>query len=165
MGDIMREDDTAIPGLLNLLNLRFAPTPEPQWLGGINEMAAIQKEFQVFQVGRSFRDSAQILNLGGFWNARAKTRWYELLKGLQKLPSNVEGLTGDQAIVKALIDDLAARRPQPVYFGAHDLRQDKRVIIGGKGTQRPIFYIEKDYLTISLPMKPKSKPRAAAKKK
>lgn len=163
MGDIMREDDICIPGLLDLLNLRFAPNPEPKWLGGIDEMVALQKEFRIFREGRSFRDSAAILNMGGFWSSRAKTRWYDLLDGLKKCQSNIAGQNGDESVVKALIDDLASRRPLPVYFGAHDFREDRRVLIGNKETRRPIFYIEKDYLTISLPMKPRSKARAKKK--
>jgi hypothetical protein len=42
---------------------------------------------------------------------------------------------------------------------AHDSRDSKYgpIVIVTEGN-RPIFYIEKDYLTISLPMKPGGKP-------
>jgi hypothetical protein len=48
--------------------------------GTIEEMTALQKEFQIFQEGRSFKDSVRILNLGGLWNWAAKNRYYKVLE-------------------------------------------------------------------------------------
>jgi len=164
----MVEDDIYISSLFDLLNLRFGPTQAiPENLGGIEEMAALQKEFQIFKRGRSFRDSAAIMNLGGFWNAEAKTRWYRLLDDLKDYESNVTKQNGNDAIVNALIRNLASPKPLPVHFKAHDSRAEgeRRVFVSREA--RPIFYMERDYLTISLPMKPRepTKARKARAKK
>jgi hypothetical protein len=155
MGDNMREDDIYIESLFDLLNLRFAPQPRPrnpEWLGGIEEIVALQKQFQIFQQGRSFRDSMALVNAGGFWNWRAKKRWYDLLSILDRFPSNIAGQNGNDAIVNALITNLASANPLPVYFKAHDGRLDDRVLV--RDRDRPLFYLEQDYLTISLPLRP-----------
>ena len=58
--------------------------------------------------------------------------------------------------VDALVKNLGSKKPLPVYFESHDMRQGgedgKKVLVTDKG--RPVFYIERDYLVISLPMKP-----------
>jgi hypothetical protein len=161
MGWIMKEDDIYIGSLLDLLNLRFAPSQGegPDWFGGIDEIVALQKQFQIFQRKRSFKDSVALLNLGGMWSPRVKNRWYALLDDLSSYDSNVKGLNGDSRIVRAIIDNLAAPKPLPIYFKAHDSRAsaDAKRVIAGEET-RPLFYLEQDYLTISLPMKPRTAP-------
>ena len=74
MGEFMKEYDVLIPGLLENLNLRFAPVQAqtPEWLGGIAELADIQRKHQIFQKGRSFAESAAILGLGGLDHAQAQ---------------------------------------------------------------------------------------------
>jgi hypothetical protein len=159
MGDIMRDDDIYIPSMLELLNLRFAITPPERGVtdvnivGGLEEMTQLQKEFTIFQQGRSLRESVAILNLGGSWNARVKSRWYELLDAVGKAESNVPGQNGNRATVDAIIADLGSSDPKPVYFAAHDARQDPRVMI--TPVSEPIFYIRQEYLTISFPMRPR----------
>jgi hypothetical protein len=159
MGAFMKEDDIYIASLLDLLNLRFAPSQDgDEWFGGLEEMIALQKEFKIFKRGRSFKDSVRILNLGGFWNNRAKNRWYKLLEDLKKYKSNKAGENGDQSIVKALIKNLASNKPLPVHFEAHDSREPGGDLVLVDQDPKPIFYIEEPpYLTISLPMKPKPK--------
>lgn len=164
MGVHMREDDIYISSFLDLLNLRFAPVQgvEKQWYGGIEEMVVLQKEFHIFKKGRSFKDSAAVLNLGGFSNTRAKNRWFDLLAALRELDSNVKGLKGDEAVVAAMIANLSSRRPLPVHFHFHDMRKDKRVLVVGNRT--PVLYIDQPYLSVSFPMKPRpSKKKARAK--
>jgi hypothetical protein len=164
MGVFMKEDDTYIASMLDLLNLRFGPTQGiGEYFGGIEEMVELQKEFKVFKPGRSFRDSAAVLNLGGFWNARAKNRWLLLLERLAEVGSNINGKNGSDAIVSALIDNLAAEKRLPVHFKAHEAgpKAEASVLIGLE--KRPIFYDYQDYLTVSLPMT--AWDRAAAKGK
>jgi hypothetical protein len=157
MGRMMMGYDIFIGSLFDLLNLRFAPREGPglDQFGGIHEMAALQKEFQIFRKNRSFRDSAAIMNLGGFWNAQARNRWYRLLASLKDYDSNVAGQNGDEAIVNALIKNLGSGRPLPVCFKAHDsrLEGERRVFVSRE--LRPVFYIDRDFLTISLPMMPR----------
>ena len=161
MGVRMLEDDPYISSMLDLLNLRFGPfaaESENENFGGIYEMVKLQKEFQVFKPGRSFRDSAAVLNLGGFWSMRAKNRWYALLDDLKRVGSNKEK-SGNDAIVAALIENLAAERPLPVHFKAHDwgtTMADARVLI--ESESHPVVYDKHEYLTISLPMKPRDLP-------
>ncbi len=110
MGGFMREDDSYIPSFLEMMNLRFGPLEggvvplQGEATGGIVEMKALQETFHIFQPGRPFVESAAILNLGGMWNPRAKHRWFQLLRNLRQLRSNVEGQDGDSAIVTAVIN-------------------------------------------------------------
>jgi len=154
----MREDDIYVPTFLELLNLRFAlrQGPEPEWFGGVHEMADLQAKFQVFQKGRPFKQSASLLGLGGNFNSRARTRWFDYLDSLAKYRSNKPGQNGDEAIVGALMENLASASLLPVHFKAYDAGADPdwRVIVGEE--PRPLFYVATDYLTISLPMRPRS---------
>ena len=171
MGSGMMWYDNFIPGLFDLLNLRFAPPPQPtppeEWVGGIEEMAALQREFQVFREGRSFRDSAALLNVGGFWNWGARKKWYDLLSFYGQCESDVAGQNGDERIVGALIANLALERPWPVYFTAHEWAEPPQVrLIGDPGNQRtltrPLFYMRQLYLVVSVPMRPQQPQRRRA---
>ena len=100
MGRLMKEDDIFISGLFDLMNLRFGPSQGPgEAFGGIEEMSALQKEFQIFQKGRSFRDCVAVLNLGGFWNARARNRWLKLIGELDQYDSDEPGVNGNDRIM------------------------------------------------------------------
>lgn len=164
MGAFMAEDDIYITSFIDLFNLRFAPVqkeePGDLFFGGVDEMQALQSEFQIFQTGRSFAESAKLLGLGGVNNNRAKNRWFTLLDNLKKVPSDQAGTSGDQRIVNALIDNFGKKKgkPLPCFMKAHDSRgkgprEGLRVIVIEK--DKPLFYIEQTYLTISLPMKPR----------
>jgi hypothetical protein len=141
--------------MLDQLNLRFAPPQGKEMThGGIEEMAALQKEFDIFKKGRPFATSVAVLNLAAY-NNDARNHWHDLLGNLHRHKSNRGRLNGDQAIVDALVKNLASKKPLPVYFTSHDMRhggESEKVLITDKG--RPVFYIELDYLVISLPMKP-----------
>jgi hypothetical protein len=158
MGALMKEHDIYIGTFLDLFNLRFAPTPsglnEESAYGGLAEMIALQKEFEIFKPKRPFSESAALLGLGGLYNAQAKNRWFKLLRSLPD--------SGDQKIADALLANFKKRQPLPCYMLAHDLRVkgENRVIIAE--SDNPLFYLEQEYLTISLPMAPK---RGAAAKK
>jgi len=156
MGDFMREDDHFIGSLLEVFNLRFAPPSGlgPDYFGGIDEMTELQKEFEVFKAGRSFRDSAAVLNMCGMYNPRARNRWYQYLDQFGRYGSNVEGQNGDVCIVSALIANLTSAEPLPVHFTAHDARGPGagRILVHHRA--KPLFYLDQEYLVISLPMKP-----------
>lgn len=158
MGFFMKEHDVYVGTLLDDLNLRFAPPHGAKdQFGGIDEMVAIQKEFGIFKEGRSLRTSAMALHLGNSANHEVKNRFYAYLANLRRQKSNVKGMNGEAAIVSALVGNLSARKPLPVYFDFHDMRdqgENKGVIIRDKG--RPLFYMDQDYLWISLPMQSRS---------
>jgi hypothetical protein len=169
MGMFMGMDDMYIEGLLEVLNLRFGAFPDVQDTAadtldatehamrlnasGIREVQAIQAEFEVFRAGRPLVQSLRALGLGGHWNGALKRKWFKLLNRLDKLPSEDPALSGGQAIVAALVEHLKDLDPMPVHFKAHDAAGQAggaRVLIIRK--DRPIFYIQKDFLTISIPM-------------
>lgn len=148
MGMFMLDDDIYIGSLLEMLNLRFGPKSDQ-----IDEMVALQKKFGVFSKKRSFRDSVDLLGLGGHWNIGIKSKWDRLLDSYQKVPSDRKGQTGDQRIVSAMMEDLAAKNPLPVHFTAHDSRKNPRVTVRSK--DKAIFYMHEAFLVVSLPMKPR----------
>lgn len=154
MGIFMKEHDIYVGSLQEKLNLRFAPSLGSKELhGGLDEMVELQKEFGIFKLGRSFATSIAALNLTGLSNPETKNRFQRYLTSLRKVKSNVATKSGDAAIVDALIRNLAAKKPLPVYFELHDLNASKeagRVLITEKG--RPLFYMKQDYLVVSLPL-------------
>lgn len=154
MGVFMKEHDIYVGSLQEKLNLRFAPTlGSKDQYGGLNEMVELQKEFEIFKEGRRFETSIAALNLTGLSNHDVKNRFHRYLGSLRRVKSNDGRLNGDAAIVKALVRNLTAKKPLPVYFELHDLTESKdntRVLITEKG--RPLFYMKQDYLVISLPL-------------
>ena len=167
MGAFMKEDDIYIGSLLELFNLRFGDAQKgEEFSGGVTEMVAIQHEFHVFQTDRTFALSAELLGLGGHNNNRVKNRWFDLLRSLPGWRSDKPGVNGDQRIVQALIANLEGRNPLPCYMKAHDARDKKGygpiVVVHEKDT--PIFYIDRTYLTISLPMMPRNPAKKKKKK-
>jgi len=176
---LMKEDDIYIATFIDLFNLRFAPSEKPRsdavkrghppprmwdssaphtedpgdWpFGGVAEMAHLQREFQIFRAGRPFWQSAALLGVGGQANARAKNRWLSLLMWVGTRPSDKRGQNGDQRIVNALIANLGKTNPLPCYMMAHDMNGPDNGKVVVKERDRPLFYIEQDFLTISLPM-------------
>lgn len=170
MGYFLKEHDIYVGSLLDELNVRFAPPQgKTSHYGGIEEMVALQKEFKLFKKGRPFATSVSVLNIGAF-NNDVKNRWHNYLGTLARYQSNKPGQNGDAAIVNALIRNLASKEPLPVFFTSHDMRgpaENKRVLIEDRS--RPVFYLEIDYLTISVPMQPaaaaKSRKATKASKK
>ncbi len=167
MGMFMKENDIFVDSLLDELNLRFAPPQgKESHYGGIEELVALQKEFKIFKKGRTFKTSVSVLSLSA-WNNDAKNRWHNYLGSLTKLGSNRPNQSGDVAVVNALISNLAAKNPMPVYFTCHDMRPphgSTSVLI--TESARPLFYLKRDYLTISLPFKSVTPPakKTVAKK-
>ena len=163
MGWFMKEHDIYTGSMLDELNLRFAPS---QGLathhGGIDEMVALQKEFKILKKGRPFKTSVAALNLSAR-NNEVKNRWLDTMGALAKHASNVAKLDGDAAIVNALVKNLGAKAPLPVYFTSHPLQENPQVKITDKS--RPVHYLEHDYLTISLPMQSVQAANAARKAK
>ncbi|MBU2285485.1 MAG: hypothetical protein KKC85_03515 [Gammaproteobacteria bacterium] len=164
MGLFLGPDDLYIGSLLEMLNLIFGKyEPDPRlegdygdepFLNGIDEVRAIQQEFGIFKPGRPLVESLRVLGAGGLMSPSVKRKWYRLLRDLDSYDSNV-GPKGGAAIVDALIAHLKAKAPLPVYFKAHysgDKVLGRRVYID---TGRPVPYMSQEYLTVSIPMKPR----------
>jgi len=155
MGLFLKEHDIYIGGLLENLNLRFAPSQGvDDGLGGVEEMAALQQTFRVFSDGRSFKDCVALLGLASHANWKTKNRWFQLLDWLDKCPSDT-AMKGGERIVSVLEQHLEPPQPSPVHFTAHDLKTDKRVLV--RPDDQPIFYMTTRFLTISLPMQAREK--------
>ena len=154
MGEIVGDHDIYIASLLELLNIRFAPSERGyEDVSGIAEMAALQKKFTIFSEAHSFRESVAVLGLAGHWNWVLKQRWYRLLDFLSECPSDRPGQNGNQRIVAALKANLESEKPKPVHFTAHLSSDNPAVLI--KDDEQAIFYMKSRFLTISLPMKPR----------
>ena len=162
MGRIMKEDDLYISGLLDILNIRFGPSQGPgESYGGIPEMAALQREFKIFERGRSLKSCFAVLNLGGFWNTRAKNRWLELIDDLKSYPSDLPDEKGNDRIMNAIVANLESRRPVPMFFKAHDSYgpEGRRVVVTRSPNAQ--FYVDKEHIVVSIPMRPREDESAA----
>jgi hypothetical protein len=153
MGAFMKEHDIYVGSLQEKLNLRFAPNLGAGGNTGLQEMIALQKEFEIFKEGRKFETSMAVLNVTGSASSEVKDRFHRYLASLRRAKSNVGRLNGDAAIVKAIAANLNSKKPLPVYFELHDLTssaESNRVLITDRA--RPLFYMKQDYLVISLPL-------------
>jgi hypothetical protein len=160
MGAIMGMYDSHIPSFQQNFNLRFGPQQVEQHddknaHGGIVEMKELQSRFEIFHTDKPFHESCRALGIGGDLNNDAKRRWFKLLKWLKTCDSDKKGMDGDQRIVTALVGNLEKTHPLPCFMTKHDGLADPRVLVFD--VARPLHYIEKDYLTISLPLAAKEK--------
>jgi hypothetical protein len=159
MGAIMAEDDVYISGLFDTLNLRFGPSQGPgEMFGGIDELAVLQKEFEIFKPGRALSHCFAVLNLGGLRNDRAKNRWFKLIDSLKSVGSDKAGIDGEARILDVIIANLAATPPLPMHFGPHDARGKGGAKVTIETKPHGPFYTEQDHIVVSVPMKPRAKP-------
>ena len=147
MGDIYQDDDYYILGHVDGLNLRFSPGPP------LKEMVWLQQEFDIFAEGHKLEDALALLNVtGASWELREK--WRKLLAWIGGLDSNQAPTKGGPAIMAMLKTNLESRTPKPVYFKTHNYADEPRVMLNPGGEQ-PFFYIDQQYLTVSLPLRKK----------
>ena len=171
MGFYMGDHDIYVGSVIEQFTLRFAPPIKgKEHYGGLQEVVALQKEFEIFKAGRTFRTSIAALNIGGSMNHETKNRWYKTLDLLRKLPSNVPGMTADKALVAAIIRNLAAKKPLPIYFTSHDAKASEgpaKLVITERG--KPPYYLKGTYMVVSCPFStdraPAAKKKAVARKK
>jgi hypothetical protein len=172
MGALIADHEIYIQSLLELFNVRFGPAhPDltPEWLshlkikaplqpwlsGGIDEIAALQKEFGIFRAGRPFLEAAALLGVTGALQSAAKKRWVGYLAKLPEMSSDNPAETGDQRIVNALLENFDREGgPLPCFMQAHDGRRvEPGLVAVAVGT--PLFYLESvRFLIIHLPMRP-----------
>lgn len=160
MGLVLAAHEIYFVTFFDRFNARFGPRAPGQqsiWhSGGIVEIAALQKEFEIFRKGRPFLESAALLGLTGQIGGHAKDRWLEYLIKLPKMKSDRDGINGDQRIVDALVENLARRNPRPCHMQAYDgrTREPGLVLVT---EERPVFFAEGvTFVTISLPMRPEA---------
>jgi len=148
-------------------NQRFGPAQpggRSVWQsGGVDEITALQKEFEIFKIGRKFIESAALLGLGGLMKSPAKDRWYEYLAKLPDMRSDDPSVSGDQRIVGAMIANFAKQKPLPCFMRACDGREREPGFVMVV-EDFPLFYLESvRFLTISLPMRPAKQVRARSR--
>ena len=160
MGRIMGEDDIHIGTLLDAMNHSFAPAQLPEnqekpedYYGGIAELASLQREFGIFQEGRTFSRSMSLLGMGGMPNRRAHNRWLRLLEWLTRTKSTMGDLSGDAAIVKTIIENVSGSPSLPIHFTHHPAGADPTVKISGP--VQSLHYVHQDFIQISLPLEPR----------
>lgn len=165
MGMIIAPHEIYFGTFFDRFNDRFGPSEPKQpsvWnSGGIAEIAALQKEFEIFRRRRPFLDSAALLGLTGPASGPAKDRWLEYLSRLPKMDSDKAGVSGDQRIVEALVENFRRDGPLPCFMRAYDgrTREPGLVLVT---EEQPVFYLESvTFLTISLPMRPEGPKRSA----
>ena len=159
MGGFISED-VYVGSLLQQLNMRFA-TKE-----GIEEMQALQREFEIFSDAHSLRAAFALLNIGFSHNPAQTRGWYDYLDSLNQSPSDRKGITGSARVMTALKQNLEPTPPAQVsrvYFMAHDSNRNKGVKVSPQRTE--LVYSMHKFLTISLPMTPIQKSRAARRSK
>jgi hypothetical protein len=147
MGDIYGDDDDYIESHLAALNLRFAPG-DP-----LDEMVHLQSVFKIFSGEYRLEDCISLLNVtGDAWQLRAK--WYKLWNWIAGLTSDQPGKSGGEAIIDALRHELESAKPRPVYFQSHNFDSNPNVQLN-LGIVNPVFYIKRQYVTISIPLRSK----------
>lgn len=166
MGLVIDPHEVYFGSIFDRFNMRFGPAmPDARSVwhsGGIPEIAALQKEFEIFREGRSFLQSAALLGLTGEFGGQAKDRWLEYLLKLPRMQSDADGVNGDDRIVRALVQNLQRATPMPCYMRAYDGRTREPGLVA-ISEERPLFYLESvAFLTISLPMRPAQQPPARA---
>lgn len=159
MGMLIYPDEIYFGTFFERFNMRFGPMSVPpeksHWhSGGIAEIAALHKEFEIFREGRPFVQSAALLGLTGRYSGPAKDRWLEYLLRLPRIKSDIDEVNGDERIVRGIMENLQRDAPLPCYMRACDGRANEPglVIVA---EEHPVFYLEStSFLTISLPMRP-----------
>jgi hypothetical protein len=143
MGNLVKQQLTA-GEILHKVNTRFAPGAP------IQEMAQIQKEFQVFSSKISLQQACRVLNLGPTDHSE-RALYYKYLDRLKRVPSDLPGVNGHDRIVKARQENLESRTPLPMYNKTHKADDDKRVTVT-RG--KPIPHEDQEYIVISIPAVP-----------
>jgi hypothetical protein len=142
MGDITRDD--TVREIQFQMNSRFAPG-EP-----LREMVAIQKEFRIFSEQYSLKQAYRLLHIvpGDF---RERERYYKYLDLLKRYPSDQEGVSGHDRIVRARQENLESEAPLPMFIQTHLAARDSRVTVA---IGRPIPHETQEYVVISIPTVP-----------
>ena len=170
MGELIKPHEIYLGSFFDRFNQRFGPadtynTASSYHSGGIAEIAALQKQFDIFKPGRAFLESAVLLGLGGTVSGPAKDRWIGYLAKLPKMQSDDPSQNGDERIVNALVANFRKGTPLPCFMQAYDgrTREPGLVVIE---EAMPLFYLAPTtFLVISLPMRPDPGGKAAPKPK
>lgn len=146
----MLKDSTALE-LIAQINKRFEAGE------AIDEMIALQAEFQIFSPSHSLFDSFTLLNIRPSDRAERR-RWLRALEHLKTYPSEVSATNGQDRMIRAFQDNLEAAKPKPMFVQCHAAADDPRVLVtAGK----PIVFVDEEHVVISVPTIAAGQTRAA----
>ena len=145
MGEFVRHHH--VPMTQARVNFRFAHG-DP-----LKEMVAFQKHFEVFSDKHPLSRSFALVDAAPH-DARERSGFFRYLDRLKTVGSNVKGLDGHAAVVRALKKNFEGKNPMPVHFTYHvDPRGSQKVKIS---TSKPLAFSAVKYLTISFPFLPEA---------
>lgn len=140
MGGLVKRPQTT-GEVMYKLNKRFAPG-EP-----LQEMIELQKEFEIFSSKYSLQQAHRLLNVGPD-DLSDRAGVYQALERLKRVPSDLEGVSGHDRIIRARQENLESHAPLPMYTKTHKGSDDKRVVVT-RG--KPIPHEDQEYVIISTP--------------
>jgi len=113
-------------------------------------MVAIQKEFRIFSEQYSLKQAYRLLHIvpGDF---RERERYYRYLDLLKRYPSDQDGVSGHDRIVRARQENLESDAPLPMFMQTHLAAADNRVTVT---VGRPVPHETQEYMVISIPTVP-----------
>lgn len=112
----------------------------------IQEMAALQKEFQMFSVAHDLRTAAALLGLAPDEEPQRK-QWLGFIDHLKKVPSNVAHQSGHDLIRATLQKNLEGKK-LPVFFTYHNGAKEPRVLVS---TAQPLVFSTAPHVVVSVP--------------
>ena len=127
----------------------------------LREMVQIHKAFGLYSGKYSLAQASQILNIVPS-DPQERSRVSAFLDKLKGYASDIDGMNGHDRILKAYRDNLESASPLPIHHAYHLYAKDKRVLVT---RAKPIVYENQEYLVISLPTIPTSKPSSAKRKR
>lgn len=149
MGGFLRDQTTL--DILSQWNQRFSAG------AAIDEMTALQREFQVFSPGHSLRSSYDLIGIRPH-DQGERRRWYHWLDHIRTYPSDRANVNGHDRIVAAYVENFQSTTPLPVFMQCHAAKDDPRVVVT---TGTPIVFSQETHLIISLPTIPAGQAPAA----
>lgn len=135
--------DHSVPSMHAQMNARFAPG-DP-----LKEMIALQKEFQIFSLEHSLRQSFALIHIAPHYADEREgfLRYYDWLK--RRSGSDVRGMNGHDRIITVIKNDLESKDPLPIYFTSH-LATPRNIKVLSS-VKAPLHFSRQRYRTISLP--------------
>jgi hypothetical protein len=134
--------DIAVPDVQTELNNRFAPGHP------LEEMIAIQKEFDIFSHRHSLAHVSSLLNIAPR-DSSQRRGWFRYLGHLKRVPSDEKGVNAHDRVVMTLKENLESNRPMPVFFVWHpETEQPELTVSRGNA----LVFSATHYIMISAPI-------------
>ena len=142
--------DSTTLDVLSKLNKRFGPDD-------IEEMVALQKEFNIFTSDHLLEDSFKLLDIVPC-DRLERDRWFKFLGMLKDYESDLPDVNGYNRVILAFEQALTVtphippRPALPVFVDVHAMAKDPRVTFLLEGF--PLIFSVQPYRILSIPTKP-----------